>query len=257
MFRNSLRLLLLLIIFFGCKKDKEEKPEISAPLDFKKQSLVKKAGQNCDTAEYDCSIIALDVVRATGTRGAAAQINRNLDEHIIKLISSQEDPAISSLEELSDEFLTDYREAAENFSEEPPWEAYVDEKVYFRSDSLISVGITTEIFSGGAHGYKTLTFLNFDPATGKLLTKKDILKEEFTAFVEERFREEQGIPENESINSTGFWFENETFTLPENIGFSENKIILVYNSYEIAPYAAGEIKIEIPLEEVRPFIRIE
>lgn len=251
------RLLLLVIIFTGCKKDKEEEENKPTPLRFQKESLVKKAGENCDTALYDCSIIALDVVRAAGAPEVSEKINRNLDEHVIRLISNQQDPQISSLEELSEEFLTDYREATENFSEEPPWEAYVDERVYLSSDSIVSVGITTEIFSGGAHGYKTLTFLNFDPNTGRLLSINGIFQEDFTSFVEQRFRQEQGIPEGGNINSTGFWFENETFSLPENIGFSEDKLILVYNSYEIAPYAAGDIVMEIPLEEVRPFVRIE
>ena len=258
MSRNFIRLFLLMLVFTGCKKDKEEKEvQRQIALRFEKESLVKKAGENCDTAEYDCSIIVLNVVRAEGAPGVSENINRNLDEHIIKLISTQENSATSNLEELSEEFLADYRTAAENFSEEPPWEAYVDQKVYLRSDSLISVGVTTEIFSGGAHGYKTLTFLNFDPTTGKILSKNDIFERDFTSFVEQKFREEQGIPKDENINSTGFWFKNETFSLPENIGFSDEKVILVYNSYEIAPYAAGDIVMEIPLEEVRPFIRIE
>ncbi|WP_324719709.1 DUF3298 and DUF4163 domain-containing protein [Salinimicrobium sp. HB62] len=250
------RLLLLLIIFSGCKKDKEEE-KISAALRFEKESLIKKAGENCDTADYDCTIIALDVVRAAGTKGVANQINRTLDEHIIKLISSEEDPQINTLDSLAEKFLTDYREAAENFSEEPPWEAYVNEQVSFRSDSLISVKIITEIFSGGAHGYKTLTFLNFNPQSGEILSKNDIFEEDFTVFAEQKFRQQEEIPEGDNINSTGFWFENETFSLPENIGFSEGNVVLVYNSYEIAPYAAGDIVLEIPLEEVRSFIRIE
>lgn len=206
MFSKISRLLLLLIIFSGCKNDKEEE-KISATLRFEKESLVKKAGENCDTADYDCTVIALDVVRAAGAKGVAAQINRNLDEHIIKLISSQEDPQIKSLDSLAEKFLTDYREAAENFSEEPPWEAYVNEQVSFRSDSLISVKIITEIFSGGAHGYKTLTFLNFDPTSGEILSKNDIFEDDFTAFAEQKFRQQQEIPEGENINSTGFWFE--------------------------------------------------
>ncbi|MCY2686366.1 DUF3298 and DUF4163 domain-containing protein [Salinimicrobium sp. TH3] len=258
MSRKVLCLLLLVIVFSSCKKDKEEeKEETPVSLRFEKESLVKKAGENCDTADYDCSIIALDVVRAAGASEVSKKINRNLDEHLIRLISTQENPAILTLEELSEKFLADYREAAENFSEEPPWEAYVDEKVYLLSDSLVSIGITTEIFSGGAHGYKTLTFLNFDPTSGKILSKQDIFEKDFISFVEEKFRKEQGIPEDENINSTGFWFKNETFNLPENIGFSNDKVVLVYNSYEIAPYAAGDIVMEIPLEEVRPFIRIE
>ena len=257
MFRKIGYLLLLALIFTGCRQDKEEKDQISIPLSFQKKTLVEKAGENCDTADFDCSIIALDVVRATGAKNVSNRINQLLDEHTINLISTQENDTVSTLEGLTDKFLSEYREAAENFSEEPPWEAYVDQKVYLQNDSLVSIGIITEIFSGGAHGYKTLTFINIDPVTGKKLSKNDIFEEDFTGYVERRFRQEQNIPEDENINSTGFWFENETFNLPENIGFSEDRVILVYNSYEIAPYAAGDIVMEIPMEEVRSFIRIE
>ena len=255
MLRKFFRLLLLVLIFSGCKRDKEEKQPI--PLRFEKESLVKKAGENCDTADYDCSIITLDVVRAKGASQISQRINRNLDTHVIQLISSEEEAAISSLEELSEKFLSDYRDAAENFSEEPPWEAYVNENIYLRTDTIVSVGISMEIFSGGAHGYKNLTFLNFDPRTGEKLAYNDIFEPEFSAFVEERFRREQNIPEADNINSTGFWFEDNNFHLPENIGFSEDKVILVYNAYEIAAYAAGEILMEIPIEEVRPFLKNE
>jgi hypothetical protein len=259
MFRKLFALVFLALVFTGCKQDKEEEKSAGnlAPLSFQKESLVRKAGKNCDTADYDCSVIALDVVRARGASEVSESINRRLDEHTIGLVSTQKNPNISSLEKLAEKFLSDYREAARNFSEEPPWEAYVDQKVYLHTDSLISIGIVTEIFSGGAHGYKTLTFLNMDPTTGKLLSKNDIFEEDFTSFVEQRFRQEQDIPEAENINSTGFWFENETFSLPENIGFSEEKVILIYNSYEIAPYAAGDIMMEIPLKEVVPFMKIE
>ncbi|NJW52870.1 DUF3298 and DUF4163 domain-containing protein [Salinimicrobium oceani] len=254
MFRIFSRLLLIMIVFTGCRKDKEEK--VSA-LNFKKESIVKKAGANCDTAEYDCSVITLDVVRARGASRVSEAINKNLDAHIINIIASDAKPEISDLDQLSEKFLDDYREAAESFSEEPPWEAYINENLYFKSDSLLSIGVTTEIFSGGAHGYKTLTFLNFNPNTGEVLSAKEIFTSEFSSFVEQRFRQEQGIPEGENINSTGFWFENDSFSLPENVGFTEDKVILVYNSYEIAPYAAGDIVMEIPLEEVRQFVKIE
>lgn len=255
MFRTFFRLLLLVLIFSGCKDDTEEKKP--APLSFKKESIIKKAGANCDTALYDCTVITLDVVRARGASDVSEEINRNLDRHLITLISSEEDPEVSNLEELSEKFLSDYREAAESFSEEAPWEAYVNENIYLRNESIVSVGITTEIFSGGAHGYKTLTFVNLNPETGEVFNPNDIFTPEFSAFVESRFRQEQGIPESDNINSTGFWFEDDTFSLPENIGFSEDKVILVYNSYEIAPYAAGDIVMEIPMEEVRPFLKIE
>ena len=256
MFRYLFRLLLPCLFFISCKEEKKEKLR-EVPLSFKKERIIKKAGKNCDTAEYDCSIISLEVLKAPGAAGISEEINAALEEHVIKMIAAEEDPGISNLEELSENFLADYREAAESFTEEPPWEAYVNESIYLRAESVVSIGITTEIFSGGAHGYKTLTFLNLNPETGEVYSPEDLFIPEFKAFVEEEFRRQQEIPAEENINSTGFWFRNDNFQLPENIGFSEDKVILIYNSYEIAPYAAGDIYLEIPMEEVRPFLKIE
>lgn len=256
MSRKLFPILLLLLFITSCAEEKENKKKVDLPLRFEKERIIKKAGQNCDTAEYDCSIISLEIVKAKGAE-VSEDINEKLEEHVIQLISSEEDPETTNLEQLSENFINDYKEAAESFSEEPPWEAYLNENVYLKSDDLVSIGITAEIFSGGAHGYKTLTFLNFNPKTGEKYSAEDLFKSEFTAFVEERFRREHNIPAEENINSTGFWFKDDNFHLPENIGFEEDKVILVYNSYEIAPYAAGDIYMEIPMEEVRPFLKIE
>ncbi len=58
----------------------------------------------------------------------------------------------------------------------------------------------------------------------------------------------------ESINSTGFWFENDRFYLPESIGLSKTNLLLVYNQYEIASYAGGPVALKIPLEELKEYL---
>lgn len=248
------RLLMAFGLIISCQDEKKIK---EIPLRFEKQTIEKKAGENCDTAEYDCTIISLEIVRAKGSDEVAENINRELREHVIQIISSEENPQITNLEELTSSFISEYRQAAEEFSQEPPWEAYLNESIYRKDDHLVSIGITTELFTGGAHGYKSLHFLNFDPQTGKTLSWKDIFISDFKEYAEKTFRQEQGIPAHENINSTGFWFENDVYRLPVNLGFTQKHVILVYNSYEIAPYAAGEIYMEIPIEEVQPFLKIE
>jgi hypothetical protein len=255
MYRYLLGLFLACLFIISCKEENKQSKKIR-PLSFSKERIIKKSGANCDTAEYDCSIISLEVLKANGAASVSKQINAALEEHVIKMIASQEDTLIGSLEELSENFLKDHQEAAESFSEEPPWEAYVNEAIYLKNDYLISIGITTEIFSGGAHGYKSLSFINIDPRTGNIYNTEDLFTPEFQELVEEKFRLQQNIPEDVNINDTGFWFKNDKFHLPENVGFSEEKVILIYNSYEIAPYAAGEIYLEIPMEEARPFLKI-
>ena len=113
------------------------------------------------------------------------------------------------------------------------------------------------LFTGGAHGYTSVSFLNFDPQTGELLTQKELFDPSFSSFAEEVFRQKNGIPENEPINSTGFLFDEEKFQLPKNIGFSEKKVLLRYNPYEVASYADGSLLLEIPLEEARKYLKFD
>ncbi|MFD0977386.1 DUF3298 and DUF4163 domain-containing protein [Salinimicrobium gaetbulicola] len=254
MTHHILRILVICLILSSCQDEKKPK---ELPLRFEKKSLTKKAGQNCDTDDYDCTIISLEVIKAKGPENISEEINKVLEEEVISLIASEENPGIENLEALAEIFISDYLKASESFSEEPAWEAYVNESIYKKTDNLICIGITAEIFSGGAHGYKSITFLNFDPKTGEELTWKDIFTEDFKGFAEEKFRSEFEIPAGENINSTGFWFENDTFQLPSNIGFSEDKVILAYNIYEIAPYAEGDFYLEIPLDEARQFLKFE
>lgn len=249
------RILRFLLVFLLISSCQDEKKTTELPLRFEKENIVKKAGENCDAAEYDCTIISLEVLKAKGPTEVSENINRVLQEHAIATISSEENPQIKDFEELTNNFISEYHKAAAEFSQEPPWEAYLNESIYRKDTALVSIGITTEIFTGGAHGYKSLHFLNFDPQTGETLAWKDILTPDFKDYVEKKFRKEQDIPADAGINSTGFWFENDTFHLPTNIGFTDEHVILVYNSYEIAPYAAGDFYMEIPLEEVRSFLK--
>lgn len=252
--RYFLLLLISILFIFSCQDETKEK---LSPLRFDKENIVKRAGENCDSAPYDCTIISLEVLQAKGSSKVSNKINQTLREHVISIISSEENPQIKDLEELTDNFILEYQIAASEFSQEPPWEAYLTESIYRKDSILISIGITTEIFSGGAHGYRSLQFINFDPHTGSTLSWRDIFKPGFKEYAEKKFRNEQEIPEGANINSTGFWFDNDTFHLPENIGFTNEHVILVYNAYEIAPYAAGDFYMEIPLKEVRPFLKIQ
>ena len=245
---------LLLVLVSACKSDKKE-PE--ALLFFENETLTKSEGEACEKPENQCTVISLDYPVATGPEEVAARINKTLENYIIEIVSSVEDTTTISLEELADDFIADYRSTSSDFPEEPTWEAYVTGRISYESENLISIGINSEIFRGGAHGYRALSFLNFNPETGAQYSHEDLFTPEFKDRAEKAFRQDQELPEEDNINSTGFWFENDTFQLPQNIGFDEENVILIYNAYEVAPYAAGNIHIEIPKEEVETYLKVE
>ena len=49
-------------------------------------------------------------------------------------------------------------------------------------------------------------------------------------------------------------FERDEFYLPENIGLTENGLVLLYNQYEVASYADGAIELILPMNEVKNYL---
>jgi len=112
------------------------------------------------------------------------------------------------------------------------------------------------IYTGGAHGYTSKRFLNFDKKKGVELDNSELFKnvEDFRIFAEEMFREKEEIPKDKSINYTGFMFEQDSFHLPENMGFTQKGLKLLYNPYEVASYSDGTIELVLPHSEIKRYL---
>ena len=137
-----------------------------------------------------------------------------------------------------------------------PYVAEVSVKELYRSDDHISLELSQYLFTGGAHGYGSTSFLNVDPETGEELGFNELFIDHkaFLAFAEGKFREQQKISPQQSINDHGFWFENDIFYLPNSFGFTADSIIFIYNQYDIASYADGPIELKISRKEAAPYL---
>src|SRR5699024_277078 len=113
------------------------------------------------------------------------------------------------------------------------------------------------LFTGGAHGYGGVHFLNFDAQSGKYLTAEDMISDipALTDFVEKKFRQKYNIPPNVDINSQGFFFDDGKFALPENMALTDNELILLYNPYEAASYSEGQIRFVFPRKTVEKWLK--
>lgn len=241
--------LILLLFFAGCQKD------IPAP-EFEALTIDEVSDRDCDPEEENCAYISLNIPWVQGTGARNKSINRNIEQHVIQLIDYQEDNNFTSLESLSQTFLDNYETSAKEFPEyNIPWEASVEGRVLTNSPEIVSIEFNLAIFTGGAHGFTSKSYLNLNPQTGEILRNEDLFTAGFQNYAEEIFRKKNEIPAGESINSTGYFFENDSFHLPQNIGFAKNKIILRYNAYEVASYSEGGIQLEIPREEAQDFIK--
>lgn len=155
-------------------------------------------------------------------------------------------------------FIDDYRKYQRDLgSLSFSYEADTYMEIIYQSNDLISIDLNFYLFTGGAHGYGGTRFLNFDRSTGKQFSMEELFTDikPLEEIAEKMIREQYQIPADQNINATGFWFENDQFHLPKNIGFTENEILLVYNQYEIASYAEGSISLSVTKSDLMPYIK--
>jgi len=193
-------------------------------------------------------IVEINIPEALGDIEISNAINNSINKTIIYLLSPKEELNSSSLtiSQCIDFFNNEYNDFRNDFPDSVmEWEAQIDGEIMYQSDEVVSIAITSYMNTGGAHGSLIITFLNFDSYSGKLLKKGDLFHDylSFTEIAKDYFNKE--IADKKEL-----YFEPDNFKLPENIGFNDEGVILLYNTYEIAPYSSGVTEINIPWNDL-------
>ncbi|MDT7829063.1 DUF3298 and DUF4163 domain-containing protein [Pricia sp. S334] len=205
----------------------------------------------------DCPEISIEIPRAIERTKTAAAINTALREEIIAMLLFDDEVEVSDLDDALISFSNGYAELQKRYADETtPWEAKIDGEIVYEDPKILTVQLDSYVFTGGAHGYSAKRFLNFDKQRGVELENWQLFqnRKDFQKYAETKFREQEGISSEAPINQTGLMFEQNRFYLPENIGFSEEGVKLLYNPYEVASYADGPIVLTLPFKEVKPYL---
>lgn len=152
--------------------------------------------------------------------------------------------------------------AAPDSSESPAWQAELDINY---SSSVFPPNIACFKFdeysyTGGAHGMTTVTTLNFDLSTKKLLLLSDLFErrakvaDSLSAISRGELRQVLGEMYNEEMVEVG--------TEPDLAKFSRfmlapRDLVIFFEPYAVAPYAAGVQVISIPLERLGKMLKPE
>lgn len=242
-----------ILLWTSCSKDKT--------LIFQEKLLTKDAVEVC--VNNNCPNFNIQYLEAISNGDNAMLFNTLVTNEVTKLLLSFQDTPSDKNINVQDAllfFIDDFRnyenDIGNNFV---PYEADTYMEVIYQSPELISIDLNFYFFTGGAHGYGGTRFLNFDAKTGAILTLDQVFTDiqKIEEITEKMIREQYNIPVSHNINSTGFWFENDTFHLPENIGFTATEVLLIYNQYEIASYAEGAISLSIPKTEITQYLRFQ
>lgn len=227
-------------------------------LAFENKSFSKTTTLPC---KGSCPHITLKIPIAKDVPIVADSINKKVFSVLKEIIYFGEKPyAANDYNGLLTSFIGSYEKLQKEFPKDTfGWEGQIEGNIKYVSDSILNIEIKHYTFTGGAHGYQGLRSLIFNPETGKFIPNNRLFKNTnaFKAFAEKKFRAKYNIPENQSINVTGFLFEYDKFHLPLNIFYTDKGLLLYYNQYEAASYADCPKEVLLTYKEVNAYLRLK
>ena len=135
------------------------------------------------------------------------------------------------------------------------YEAYSEYNVTYNKNNLISIPILTYEFTGGAHGMSVLKSFNYNLKSGEKLKLSSIFKDniDYKNIINSYIKQE--IENNKNLYFTG---EQGFKGIDDNQEFylEDDKLVIYFQLYEIAPYYVGIPKFEIPFKEIKDVIKI-
>jgi hypothetical protein len=243
----------VMILAIGCGRLTEQNHEYL----FEMKSYLVESQPGCVADTVPCANFEVSSPKFTGLD---TSVQASIDSRIAEVLSEilDEHPSKSTAE-LATAFVNDFKEfVAENPELGLGWYFNAKVKPLIATDTLISLQIDSEIFTGGAHGSYGTQFINVDPMTGTSYLLDALLKpgyEELLAgFAYEDFQRQRGYDQPDSaavVDDEG----GPPFQLNDNYGFRKEGIVFFYNIYEIGSYAEGPTEILIPYERLEGWIK--
>lgn len=253
--KNLIFPVVLSLIFYACSKKTEE---TKAPVRYEIKNFRVESAGGCKKDTMQCAYYEVNYPEFTGLDTAVA---RMLKQRIDAAVSMGNPEAEGqTMKQIGEGFIKDYEDFKNDMPDAPGgWHYTADVKVEILTDTLLSLSVQEEYYTGGAHGGYGTYFINMNPHTGAEFILDNLLKigynEPLTKLGEKIFRQVRAITDSTSLNENYFEFPDDKFQLNKNYGFKKEGIVFFYNSYEIAPYAAGPTEILIPYEELNDWLK--
>lgn len=136
------------------------------------------------------------------------------------------------------------------------YEEYSEANVAYNQNNLLTVGYLSYSYYGGAHGMYATGYVSYDLKNKKRLQLSDVFKpgyeEKIQVFLERALRRQFKLKSDEPLSEVLF---DDSIGLTENFGLTGKGIYFNYVPYEIASYAAGEIKLYVPFAEIADLLQ--
>lgn len=115
-------------------------------------------------------------------------------------------------------------------------------------------------YTGGAHGFSSETYYNYNKKSGKWLEIKDILdfnkQNEILKVLDQQLRKDYKIPNgvkySEAENSI---FINDQISISDNFFLTKQGITFCYGLYDMTPYVYGFFHLTVSYEDLKPYLK--
>lgn len=238
-------ILLIILLNFSCERTDNASPA----LEYEFRSIDYQS-PNCEPEHDPCLMVKMAYpFFMIGDSAARAQANMIIRNSTLDFIGMGDVEAKTSpeIEEAVIALDSSFQRLKIEFGSPAGWMAELHTSEVYRNDSLVVLEVTSANYFGGAHGQYNTRYFNFDRRSGKLVKLEDFV--ELTSFTQtaEKYFSDKFVEEGETYVDAGFDFYEGKFRLAANFAFKGDSILLHYNHYEIASYAAGQFDVAVPI----------
>jgi len=257
-------LALLTIAILSCSGNSGSRKEFEV-IAFKYLNVKITANIDPNDAESPKCSFDMQMQYPYANDSAAKKISHALADRIYYVMGGLTLP--QAVDSAAKKFVADYQEVYGKFYKES---AKTDDikkqyEFYFNCKSEIENGlynivvykINQEFYEGGAHPMNMQLIMNFNSETGDKITLSDVFAPGYQQKLNEillnallKARNAKNVKE---LNAEGFLVNSDMFAT-ENFILGKEKIIFIYNPYEIAPYSKGKTVLEISYDDVKDIL---
>lgn len=141
--------------------------------------------------------------------------------------------------------------------------------IKLNQNGLLSFGLSNYSYNGGAHPNNDTQYHTFDLNSGQTLSLSDVVAaDQLKALIQlEKTKllanEQENIYQDVSETYLALLADTTIMTAEEqlaaygtikNFYLTPSALVFYYNSYDIAPYAAGPMQVELPWEQIESFL---
>lgn len=207
----------------------------------------KHAKPDC---EGDCPTLELDSIVFPGVPKLT-----ELVDHALAMMTGIGDsgpPSYFTIAEYEDYF---WKTAA------PRDSTLLSAKTRYRNRTLTVIELNSwQYVTGAAHGISATQFLNWDNSIDKVLSLERILQAgQYDAYVaalkqaHSTWRASHPDAQRDIETFNRMW----PFQVSENFGFTDQGLVVKYDSYQLAPYSSGQPELLIPYASLQGILRPE